>query len=68
MRDMSGSWVKRDGKCHRTPFQAGVDRALIEAFPPVEDSVLPARIAAAIQALERLGEVTLGDRSAGTTR
>ena len=46
-------WTPRSDTCHQTPFQTGVDRALADAFPPLDEAALPNRIEAALVRLDR---------------
>lgn len=59
-------WTPRSDKCHRTPFRTGVDRALADAFPPMDDDALPDRIGAALVRLNRaLHDIRPGSSGGG---
>jgi hypothetical protein len=56
-------WIPHKDRCHRSPFAASVDRALLVMFPLLWEEELPARIAAALEALGSLEAETSQDRS-----
>jgi hypothetical protein len=51
MINASRVWIPHNDRCHRSPFAASVDRALLVMFPPLWEEELPTRMAAALEAL-----------------